>query len=166
MSKKLIFDNGTEINISECYGRSEYAQGAQRDVLDFRFDPSTTTMNEVDALFTASNCATLTIMETKTRPITVLVEQKDEEGNPVLDENGNAIMEAVPKDEEYTEEFVYHNYGLRIGLSKQLFTLSTENGTENVEQISVKMGQFTYTELQVASLTDTVDILVMESLMG
>ena len=166
MSKKLIFSSGAEVAISECYGKSEYAQNAQRDVLDFRFDPGTITMNEVDSLFSTAECATLTIVETKTRSVTVLVEQVDEEGNPVLDENGNAIMEAVQKDEEYTEEFVYQNYGLRVGLSKQLFTLSTENGKEDVEQISVKMGQFTYTEMQVVSLTDTVDILVMESLMG
>ena len=166
MSKKLIFSSGAEVNISECYGRSEYAQGAQRDVLDFRFDPSTITMNEVDSLFNAAECATLTIVETKTKPVTVLVEQVDSEGSPVLDEDGNVLKEAVQQDEEYTEEFVYQNYGLRVGLSKQFFTLSTENGKEDVEQISVKMGQFTYTEMQVVSLTDTVDILVMESLMG
>lgn len=166
MSKKLIFSNGAEVAISECYGKSEYAQGAQRDVLDFRFDPNAITMNEVDSLFNTAECSTLTIVETHTKTVPYAVEKVDGDGNPVLSEGGSVTFETHYKEEEYTEEFVYHNYGLRIGLSKQLFTLSTENGTEDVEQISVKMGQFTYTEMQVVSLTDTVDILVMESLMG
>lgn len=166
MSKKLIFSSGAEVNFTECYSKSDYAQGAQRDILDFRFNPSEITLDEVDALFNATECAALIIQETGTKTVTELVPLFDDEGNPVTDESGNKLSEAVEKQVEYTEEFVYENYGLRIGLSKQLFTLATGNGKENVEQISVKMGQFTYTELQVASLTDTVDILVMESLMG
>lgn len=165
MSKKLIFSSGAEVNFNGCYSKSDYAQGAQRDILDFRFDPGEITLDEVDALFSAAECAVLTIQETGTKTVTKLVPVLDDEGNPVTDEYGNELSESVEKEVEYTEEFVYENYGLRIGLSKQLFTLATENGREDVEQISVKMGQFTYTEMQVASLTDTVDILVMESLM-
>ena len=166
MSKKLIFSSGKEINISECYGKSEFVQGSQRDVLDFRFNPEEITLNEVDALFTTSECVNLTIVETTTSIETVMVDKVDEEGNPVLDEEGNHITEPTQKEVEHVSEFRYTNYGLRVALSKQAFTLATENGAHNVDQISVKMGQFTYTELQVSSLTDTVDVLVMESLMG
>ena len=133
MSKKLIFASGAEIDIIECYGKSEYVQGAQRDTLDFRFDPSKVTLNEVDALFNATECATLIIQETIVKTETEFVPVLDDEGNVTVDENGEKVFEEIPKEVEYTSEFVYENYSLRVGLSKQLFTLATSNGRADVE---------------------------------
>ena len=131
--KKLVFKNGTEVAFIECYSATEYVQGAERDVLDFRFDASQVSLDDIDKLFTSDQCSHLTIRETV-------------EG-------------------ERTEEFIHENYGVRVALCKQRFTLATENGAEEVEQISVKMAQYTVVELQMISLTETVDVLVMESLL-
>ena len=180
--KTLIFKNGGTIDFVECYSEGEYIQGAQRDVLDFRFDPSAITLDAVDKLFSAEECGKLTIRETIKETVTEIVtetitEQEQvigEDGKPVLDEEGNPVMQEVErtvetpieKEVERVEEFIWDDYSLRVALRKQKFTLATENGAEDVEQISVKMGQLTYVEKQVASLTDTVDVLVLESLMG
>ena len=131
--KKLVFKNGKEIAFMECYSASEYVQGAEREVLDFRFDASQVSLDEIDKLFTSEECSRLAIRETVG---------------------------------EQTEEFIHENYGVRVALSKQRFTLATENGVEEVEQISVKMAQYTVVEMQMISLTETVDVLVMESLLG
>ena len=130
--KKLVFKNGTEIAFIECYSAPEYVQGAERDVLDFRFDASQVSLDDIDKLFTSDQCSHLTIRETVG---------------------------------EQTEEFIHENYGVRVALSKQRFTVATEDGAEDVEQISVKMAQYTVVELQMISLTETVDVLVMESLL-
>lgn len=172
--KTLIFKNGTAVDFVECYSEGEYIQGAQREVLDFRFDPAAMTMDEADKLFTADECSKLTIRETVKEIVTeTVVEQEQvigEDGNPVLDAEGNPVMQdverIVEKEVERTEEFIHLNYGVRVALRKQKFTLATVNGAEDVEQISVKMAQYTPVEIQVASLTETVDILVMDSLMA
>lgn len=130
--KKLVFKNGKEIAFMECYSASEYVQGAEREVLDFRFDASQVSLDEIDKLFTSEECSHLAIRETVG---------------------------------EQTEEFIHENYGVRVALSKQRFTLATENGVEEVEQISVKMAQYTVVEKQMISLTETVDVLVMDSLL-
>jgi hypothetical protein len=50
-------------------------------------------------------------------------------------------------------EFVYDNYNIRISVSKQKFDLISESGErEEVEQISVKMAQLNYIEIQLAAL--------------
>ena len=131
--KKLVFKNGTEVAFVECYSATEYVQGAEREVLDFRFDASQVSLDEIDKLFTSEECSRLTIRETVG---------------------------------EQTEEFIHENYGVRVALSKQRFTLATDNGAEDVEQISVKMAQYTVVEKQMISLTETVDVLIMESLLG
>ena len=131
--KKLVFKNGKEVAFIECYSATEYVQGAEREVLDFRFDASQVSLDEIDKLFTSEECSRLAIRETAG---------------------------------EQTEEFIHENYGVRVALSKQRFTLATENGVEEVAQISVKMAQYTVVEKQMISLTETVDVLVMESLLG
>ena len=83
-----------------------------------------------------------------------------------MQEVEHTVDKPVEKEVERVEEFLYKDYSLRVALSKQKFTLATANGAEDVEQISVKMGQLTYVEKQVASLTETVDVLVLESLIG
>lgn len=176
--QKLIFANGTELSILGCQGDAVYAQGAQRDMLDFRLDPNATTLDQVDTLFTSVNCADLTIQETVNRKvekivteqvekiITEQVQKKDTQGNPMVDEQGNPVMEEVQKTvtepvekvvvEEVPETLEYRHagYSLRIGLSKEIFRVSHPNGSEKEEvQISVKMGQLTPMEKQMDALS-------------
>ena len=66
-------------------------------------------------------------------------------------------------------ESVHKAYTIRAKMEKALVevtpaTAETEAVTE--ERITVSMAQRTYAESQLASLTDTVDVLVMESLMA
>lgn len=66
-------------------------------------------------------------------------------------------------------ENIHTGYTIRAELSKKSVevTPATEE-TEAVyeDRITVSMSQRTYAESQLASLTDTVDVLVMESLMN
>ena len=66
-------------------------------------------------------------------------------------------------------EAIHKAYTIRAKMEKALVEVSpataeTEAVTE--ERITVAMAQRTYAESQLASLTDTVDVLVMESLMS
>ena len=66
-------------------------------------------------------------------------------------------------------EFIHKGYTVRAELAKKpvVVTPATLEADEVYEnRIVVSMGQRTYQEGQIASLTDTVDILVMESLLG
>lgn len=71
--------------------------------------------------------------------------------------------------EDDTGSYIHKGYTVRGELNKT--TVCTVPETEETaavyeERINVVMGQRTYSESQLASLTDTVDILVMESLMA
>lgn len=66
-------------------------------------------------------------------------------------------------------EYIHKAYTIRAELSKK--SLEVAPATEAVaavyeDRITVAMSQRTYAESQLASLTDTVDVLVMESLIG
>ena len=66
-------------------------------------------------------------------------------------------------------EAIHKAYTIRARLEKAMVevkpaTAETEAVTE--ERITVAMAQRTYAESQLASLTDTVDVLVLESLMA
>jgi len=67
------------------------------------------------------------------------------------------------------EEYIHKGYTVRAELSKKSVevTPATES-TDAVyeDRITVAMSQRTYAESQFASLTETVDVLVMESLMA
>lgn len=62
------------------------------------------------------------------------------------DECGKLII----RDAE--SEFIHENYNIRVSISKQKFTLATEDGSTEVEQISVKIAQCTYIEIQLTAL--------------
>jgi hypothetical protein len=69
---------------------------------------------------------------------------------------------------DHGSEAIHKAYTIRAKLEKAMVevkpaTAETEAVTE--ERITVSMAQRTYAESQLASLTDTVDVLVMESLM-
>lgn len=168
--KELIFKSGKTVGFVECYSQREFVQGVQRETLDFRFDAAKNTLDAIDTLFTADECAELTIRETKVvmeqkvdeagNPITEEIPVLDETGNPVMDENGDPIVDIVPimEDVERTDDFVYQNYAIRASLSKQFFTLATENGVEDIEQISVKMAQQTEIEKQLANAVTELEL--------
>ena len=66
-------------------------------------------------------------------------------------------------------ENIHTGYTIRAELSKAPVEVSTATDEAEAvyeDRITVSMSQRTYAESQLASLTDTVDVLVMESLMG
>ena len=70
--------------------------------------------------------------------------------------------------EDETGSYIHKGYTVRGELSKATVCVSPE--TEETpavyeERINVVMGQRTYAESQLASLTETVDVLVLESLL-
>lgn len=172
--KKLIFKSGKTVDFVECYSRQEFVQGVQREVLDFRFDAETNTLDGVDAMFAADECSELIIRETKVvseqavdetgDPIMKETPVLNEVGEPVLDEDGNAVVETIPAmvDVEHTYEYLYYNFTVRAVLSKQFFTLATENGATAVEQISVKMAKQTETEIQLANIASESEVILSE----
>lgn len=55
--------------------------------------------------------------------------------------------------DDHENQFIYDNYNIRVSISKQKFTLISEAGVkEEIEQISVKMAQLSYIEIQLAAL--------------
>lgn len=65
--------------------------------------------------------------------------------------------------------YIHKGYTVRVELSKnnvEVTPATTETEAVREDRITVIMAQRTYMENQIASLTDTVDMLVMESLMG
>ena len=54
--------NGTELNPILTMGGQKYIQGASRDTLSFVF-PADTSMDELNTLFTAENCESITIVD-------------------------------------------------------------------------------------------------------
>lgn len=128
---KIILANGTELNPILVKGESRYVQGANRDVLSFVFAEETS-LDELDAVFTAENCESISI----------------------VGEDG--------------VENIHKAYTIRVELvRKPVEVVPATEATEAVfeNRVIVSMAQRTYTESQLASLTDTVDVLVMESLL-
>lgn len=128
---EIILSNRTTLNPILATGAPKYVQGANRDTLSFVFAEDTS-LDELDNLFTAENCETITIVD------------------------GD-------------NEFIHSGYTIRAELKRSpiVVTPATET-TEEVSEnrVTVSMAQRTYAETQLASLTDTVDILVMESLLA
>lgn len=59
---KVILVNGAELFPISVTGGRRTVQGANRDVLSFVF-PAETSMDELDGIFTAANCETVTIVD-------------------------------------------------------------------------------------------------------
>lgn len=136
----IILANGVTLAPITTTGAKRTVQGANRDVLSFVF-AGTTSLDELNKLFTAENCETITIVETK------------------ADEMGVST----------TNEFIHSGYVIRESLKREtiLVTPATAD-TEAIyeDRITVSMAQRTYAESQLASLTETIDVLVMENLMA
>ena len=71
------------------------------------------------------------------------------------------VLEAVEDPDGTTTEqsYLHKGYTIRAGLKKEAVEVIYE------DRITVSMSQRTYTESQLASLIDTVDVLVMDALM-
>lgn len=145
---KIILTDGTELSPITVTGSKRQLQGAPRDILSFVF-PADAGMETLDAAFTDANCESISVFEPVETPYT--------------DENGNAATKIVEN------EYIHKGYTIRAELVKKSVevTPATEE-TEAVyeDRITVAMAQRTYAESQIASLTETVDVLVMESLMA
>ncbi|MBQ6945361.1 MAG: hypothetical protein IJN43_13685 [Ruminococcus sp.] len=57
---KVTLTNGTELNPIMVTGESRYIQGASRDTLTFVF--AGVSLDEMDSIFTAENCETISII--------------------------------------------------------------------------------------------------------
>lgn len=70
---------------------------------------------------------------------------------------------------EGDNEYVYSGYTVRDVLKRDPVEVTPATETEAAvyeNRVTISMAQRTYMESQMASLTDTVDLLVMESLMA
>lgn len=59
---KIILTNGVELTPIAVTGEKRTVQGANRDVLSFIFSANSS-MDELDNIFTATNCESITIMD-------------------------------------------------------------------------------------------------------
>ena len=90
--------NGTELNPILAMGGQRFVQGASRDTLSFVF-PADASMDELDTLFTAENCESITIMDGENKYIhngyTIRAELKRE---PVVVTPATEISESVTEN--------------------------------------------------------------------
>ena len=136
---KIKLSNGTVLSPILATGETRYVQGANRDTLNFIF-PATEGMEALDAAFSAENCESITVLE--------------------------AVE--VPDGTTTEQSYLHKGYTIRAGLKKEAVEVTpvTEEAEAIYEdRITVSMSQRTYTESQLASLIDTVDVLVMDALM-
>ena len=135
----IKLSNGTVLSPILATGETRYVQGANRDTLNFIF-PATEGMEALGAAFSAESCESITVLEA--------VE----------------VLDGTTTEQSY----LHKGYTIRAGLKKEAVevTPATEEAEAVYEdRITVSMSQRTYTESQLASLTDTVDVLVMDALM-
>ena len=134
----VILANGTTLTPLAVTSAQRIVQGEPRNVIIFTFNGDVS-LDELDALFAAENCETIKIIETMINEM----------------------------DQEVTNEFIYHNYTLREQLKSEMVqtAFAEDRNTAIYEKrITVSMAQRTQMEIQLASLVETVDILVMENL--
>lgn len=92
-----------------------------------------------------------------------------EESMDELDEAFSpSACESITVEDKYENVYVYKAYTIRAKLEKSpVVVVPATPETEEVKEnrITVAMAQRTYAETQIASLMETVDVLVLESLM-
>ena len=123
--------NGTELTALGVTGEKRNVQGARRDVLSFIF-PAETSLDQMDEVFTAENCKSITIIKGET-------------------------------------EHIHRGYTIRAELKRepvQISAATEETDATYENRVTVAMAQMTYQESRIDSLTEAVDMLVMESLMA
>lgn len=153
LSKTLRLADGTELVLEGCFGGGEYFRDTMRDVLEFRLRADALTLDEADALFSAENCAALTVIDTYEAEVENEVE--------VTDEDGNVTKQTVTETTTHTEAFAYEGYTERVSLAKrEEKVLLDDNTTETVELICCKMGE----KAEVEELRELSDALLLEVL--
>ena len=163
MTKTIHFANGSTVEYLDRITDRDFIQGADREVLEFRFDPDTVSMDQIDSLFNETNCVKITATETIINKVphykTVEVEE------PIIGEDGEPTGETTTRTEvqlDYTEdvpitsEFVYDNYVVRSILSRQLFPIQGESGIEYKDYIAIRIGQQTYSEAKIIAMNNDI----------
>lgn len=139
MKMKITLANGTELHPISVLGEEKSINGTRRDTLTFIF-PQETSLDELDALFTAAACESIKLHEERTR--------------------GDGTIEEL--------EHIHTGYTIRAGLSRtpmvvQLATDATEEIVEN--RVTVSMALRTYAETQIAMLARQSEMLAQQSAM-
>ncbi len=130
---KITLANGTELHPISVIGEERSINGTRRDTLSFVF-PQDTGLDELDAIFTAKNCESIKLHETRT----------DDDGT---------ITEL---------EYIHTGYTIRAGLSRTpvVTALSTDTTEEVVEnRVMVSMARRNYVEYSL----DALKVLLGES---
>lgn len=136
---KIILANNKELYPLLVTGAKKTVQGSKRDTLTFIF-PESASLEEIDGAFSPENCESVTLCET------------------VQNEDGTATENT----------YVYKGYTIRAELKKQpeeVTPAAEDTAAVYGSRVMVSMSQRTYVESQLASLTDTVDALVLDALM-
>ena len=148
----IILSDGTKLNHIGATGEQRYLQGANRDTITFEFDEA----YSVDALrevFTEANCEVINIVTDEV----VETQVENEDGTT------ETKTETV-----YTDNY-HEGYVIRVEVAEKIKEITPATGTTPAvteTRVFVTMAQRTYAETQMASLTETVDVLVLESLMA
>ena len=128
--------NGTELTALSVTGEKRNVQGARRDVLSFIF-PAETSLDEMDALFTAENCKTMTLVNGETEHIynnyTIRAELKRE---PVQ------VSAATDTEDAVYENRVIVAMGQMIYAEQQMASIAEQNAV--LEECIVEMAQVVY----------------------
>ena len=144
--------DGTILNHIGATGVSKYIQGANRDTITFEFD-GTHSVDELRAIFTEANCEVINIVT--------------DEAVETLVENEDGTTE-TKKETVYTNNY-HEGYVIRAEVAEKIKEITPATGTTPAvteTRVFVTMAERTYAETQLASLTETVDVLVLESLMA
>ena len=156
----IILSDGTKLNHIGATSEQRYLQGANRDTITFEFDEA----YSVDALrevFTEANCEVINIVTDEVVDKIVEKTIENEDGTP-------ETIEEVVSETVYTNNY-HEGYVIRVEVAEKIKEITPATGTTPAvteTRVFVTMAQRTYAETQMASLTETVDVLVLESLMA
>ena len=141
---KIKLANGAELYPILVTGGPKHVQGMSRDTLTFVF-PEGVSLDEADRLFSEANCETLSLYEE----------------TELMQEDGSTVTGEI--------EHVHKGYTIRAELARkpvETKPATTDTAAAYENRVTVSMAQRNYSETQVANLTETVDALVLESLMS
>lgn len=132
----IILANGTKLNHVGATGEMRYFQGANRDTITFEFD-ETHSVDFLRSVFTEANCEVINI---------------------------------VTDNEDGTFTNNYHEgFVIRAEVAEKVKEIAPATGTTPAvteTRVFVTMAQRTYAETQIANLTEVVDVLLLERLLG
>lgn len=133
---KIILANGTVLSPISIVGEKRYVNGAHRDALCFVF-PAETSLDEMDEIFSAENCAKITIIE----PTTVI-------------ENEVEVETEI--------EHIHKGYAIRAELKREpmeVYPATAESDAVYENRVTVSMAQMTYAEQQLTAIAEQNAVL-------